>query len=51
MVKSLSIRIMAVLAAKYPNVCSNQEILVEGKRSQTIPHEGCRFMNKGGNPE
>lgn len=42
---------MAVLAAKYPNVIPHHGTLVEGKRSQTIPHKGLRKKNKGGNPE
>lgn len=43
---------MVVHAAKYPNVFRRSYgTLVEGKRSQTIPHEGFGLENNGGNPE
>lgn len=43
---------MVVHAAKCPNVFRRSYgTLVEGKRSQTIPHEGFGLENNGGNPE
>ena len=39
-------------AAKCPNVLGRSYgTLVEGKRSQTIPHDGFGLENNGGNPE
>lgn len=41
-----------MFAAKYPNVSrKTYGILVEGKRSTTIPLVGIQNKNKGGNPE
>lgn len=52
MVKSLSAVTMVVHAAKHPNVSRRSYgTLAEGEGSQTIPHEGFRQENKGGNPE
>ena len=43
---------LGVRAEKHPNVFRRPYgTLAEGELSQTIPHEGFRLENKGGNPE
>ena len=43
---------LGVHAAKHPSVSRRPYgTWVEGECSQTIPHEGFRLENKGGNPE
>ena len=50
--EGLTTKGLAVHAAKDPNVFRRPYgTLAEGKCSQTIPHEGFRLENKGGNPE
>ena len=44
-------RIIAVHAAKRPNVITNHVTVVEGERSTTIPFIGADVKNKSGNLE